>query len=213
MALIQALSREGLGKEKARHLRKEGRLPAVLYGGDRDNRNLSLELKEWRSVLISEGTNLRTQRQNLVIDGKGRAAVLLRDMQVHPLTGNPIHVDFLRFDPNMQIEVNVPVILEGEEECPGVKIGGMVQQVRRELEVSCRAGDIPDEIRLSLVGMEIGDSIHIEDVELPKGVEVHTDVNFTIVAVVGVKAEEVEETEEEEVLEGAEPAAEEGGEA
>ncbi len=91
----------------------------------------------------------------------------------------------------------MPIIVVGEEESPGVKIGGIVQLVRREIEVECRAGDIPDSITISVAGMDIGDSIHIEEVELPKGVEVQTEVNYTVAAIVGIKTEEQEQAEAE----------------
>jgi len=203
MATIMAQSRSGTGKGVARKLRREGRIPAVLYGAGRPNRNLSLHVREWMALVETERTSLRTARQNLVIDRTGRVAVLMRGFQVHPVTGNPIHVDFLRFDPNKMIDVSVPVRLLEEEESPGLKEGGVLQFARRELEVHCRAGDIPNVINLSVADLKIGDAIHIQDVSLPQGVEVLSDTNFTVVAVVGIKAEEVEEeapeAEEEEM--------------
>lgn len=200
MATINAQSREGAGKGVARKLRREGRVPAVLYGGGKQNRNLSLSAKEWYDLVEKEGSGLRTNRQSLVIDSEVRVMVLLRGFQVHPLKGTAVHVDFARFDPNQKIEVSIPVSVVGEDVCPGVKAGGIVQTVRRELDISCLAGNLPDQIVVSIEKLEIGDSIHIEDIQLPQGVEVHTEVNFTIVTVVGVKAEAVETEEVEEVV-------------
>ncbi len=206
MLNINAQTRNDVGKGVARQLRRDGRIPANLYGAGRPNRNLSLDSKEWMDLVEKHGSGLRTNRQNMVIDEKLRVAVLLRDFQIHPVSGNPVHVDFMRFDPNQKLEIMVPVEIAGEEECPGIKEGGVLQTVRRELEVSCLAGNIPNEIIISVANLTIGDSIHIEDITLPEGVEVHTDVNFTIAAIVGVQAEEVDgpvESEEEGLEEAA----------
>ncbi|MBF0454847.1 MAG: 50S ribosomal protein L25/general stress protein Ctc [Magnetococcales bacterium] len=192
MATINAESREGTGKGVARQMRREGRIPAVLYGAGRENRNLSLSAKEWMEAVEKNGSALRTQRQTLVIDKGARQMVLLRDFQIHPVSGNPIHVDFTRFNPKQKVEVEVPVILVGEEESKGVKEGGIVQQIRRELEVQCLAGDIPENFEISIADMDIGDSIHIEDITMPEGVVVNTEVNFTIVTIGAPHVEEVE---------------------
>lgn len=193
MAMIQAQERTGAGKGVARKLRRAGRIPAVLYGGGQPNVNLSLDAKEWGMLLSREQSSLRTQRQNMVIDGTRRAQVLMRDVQFHPLSGLSVHADFMRFDPNQRVDLAVPVQVVGEEDCPGIKEGGVLQTVRHELEVSCLAKDVPNFIKISVGGMAIGDSIHIDDVVLPEGVTVHREVNFTIVAVVAVKAETVAE--------------------
>ena len=196
MSNINALSRDGIGKGVARKLRREGRIPANLYGAGRPNLNLSLDGREWMDLVEKNGTTLRTNRQALLVDSQQREVVLLRGFQVHPVTGNPVHVEFMRFDPKQKVEIMVPVVIEGEEKSPGVKEGGMLQTVRHELEVHCLAGDIPNQITISVAHLEIGDVIHIEDIELPPGVEVHTDVNFTIATVVGIKAEQAEEEAE-----------------
>ncbi len=191
MATINAEEREGTGKGVARLMRREGSLPAVLYGGGKDNVNLSLNSKEWMDVVEKNGSSLRTQRQTLVI-GSAKQMVLLRGFQTHPVTGNPVHVDFMRFNPKQKVEIEVPVILLGQDLCPGVKAGGMVEQIRRTLEVQCLAGDIPENFEISVATMDIGDSVHIEDIEMPKGVIVNTDANFTIVNISAPVLEEVE---------------------
>ncbi|MBF0308931.1 MAG: 50S ribosomal protein L25/general stress protein Ctc [Magnetococcales bacterium] len=195
MATIQATVRSGTGKGVARKLRVVGKLPAVMYGAGQPVLNLTLEAKEWKSVFFKEGSGLRTHPQTLQIEGVGRVLALMRDFQVHPVTGVFEHVDFLRFDPNRRAEVMVPVVILDEAICPGVKRGGMVQVVAHELEVHCLAGQIPDQIEISVKDLDIGDSIHIQDVKLPEGAEVPSEDNFTIVAVVGVKSEESGEEE------------------
>jgi len=129
------------------------------------------------------------------------------------MTGVPLHVDFLRMDPNRVIDIEVPVTIIGQEECPGLKRGGTLNVVRRRLEVWCKAGEIPADIEVDVSTLDIGDVVHVEEVTLPEGAEIRTDVNFTVVGVVGAMAEkaEVEEGEEVEGIEGGEEAAE-GGE-
>ncbi|MBF0444951.1 MAG: 50S ribosomal protein L25/general stress protein Ctc [Magnetococcales bacterium] len=199
MATINAEKREGTGKGVARLMRREGNIPAVLYGGGKDNVNLGLNAKEWMEIVEKNGSSLRTQRQTLVI-GSAKQMVLLRGFQTHPVSGDPVHVDFMRFNPKQKVEIEVPVVLLGEDVCPGVKEGGMVELIRRALEVQCLAGDIPESFEISIAAMEIGDTIHIEDIEMPEGVVVNTEVNFTIVNISAPVIEEVE-TEAPEAIE------------
>ncbi|MBF0185738.1 MAG: 50S ribosomal protein L25/general stress protein Ctc [Magnetococcales bacterium] len=193
MAVINAKTRYGTGKGVARKLRREGRLPAVLYGAGQPNVNLSLQAKEWEDLLTREKSGLRTHPQELVLDGGSRTMVMMRGYQVHPLSGNAEHVDFVRFDPNQEIEIAIPVHLVGEEKCPGVKAGGVLQVIQRELEIACLAGNVPDFIEVSVASLDIGHSIHIQDVKLPEGVEVRGEEDMTIVTVVAVRAEVVDE--------------------
>ncbi|MBF0399717.1 MAG: 50S ribosomal protein L25/general stress protein Ctc [Magnetococcales bacterium] len=196
MAIINATTRDGAGKGVARKLRREGRVPAVLYGGGKPNINLSLSAKEWDELLVKEKSGLRTHRQEMVIDGTTRTLVLMRASQIHPLSGNVVHVDFTRFDPTQKIEIAVPIHLEGEERCPGVKAGGVLQLVHRELHISCLAGNVPDYITVSVAQVEIGHSVHIQDVTLPEGVEVHGEEDLTILTVVAPRSEAVDEEAE-----------------
>ncbi|MBF0622759.1 MAG: 50S ribosomal protein L25/general stress protein Ctc [Magnetococcales bacterium] len=211
MATIDAISRDGTGKGVARRLRAAGKIPGVLYGGSRKNLNFAIEVTEWAKLMDRVGGNLRIKPQKLIVDGEDRkAAVLLRDMQVHPVSGNVMHIDLLRFDAEKELDIEVPIVVSGEDKCPGLKRGGIIQLVRHELEVHCKAKDIPESINVSVAGFDIGDVLHIEDVELPSGVEVITDINFTLVSVVGVKGEAADdETETEGAGEGEAEATEE----
>lgn len=193
MATIHAQSRTRAGKGVARKLRREGRIPAVLYGAGQPNINLSLDSKVWHALFAKEQTSLRTHRQDMVIDSVNRVPVLVRGFQIHPLSGHAVHIDFSRFDPTQKIELSIPVHVVGKEVCPGVKAGGILQVVRRELEITCLARDTPSFIEISIENMEIGRSIHIDDIQLPPGVEIHREVNFTILAIVAVKVETVSE--------------------
>ncbi|WP_130469966.1 50S ribosomal protein L25/general stress protein Ctc [Candidatus Magnetaquicoccus inordinatus] len=193
MAVINARTRYGTGKGVARKLRREGALPAVLYGAGQANINLSLNAKEWEDLLAREKSGLRTHPQELVIDGSNRNMVMMRGYQVHPLSGLAEHVDFVRFDPNHEIEIAIPIHLVGEDKCPGVKAGGILQIIHRELDIACLAGNVPDYIEVSVAKLDIGHSIHIQDVKLPDGVEARGEEDMTIVTVVAVRAEVVDE--------------------
>ncbi|MBF0438680.1 MAG: 50S ribosomal protein L25/general stress protein Ctc [Magnetococcales bacterium] len=185
MAMIQVQVREDLGTGATRQLRREARIPAVLYGGTRQNRNLSIDQKTFLKLLDTEGTGLRTHRQDMVIDDNLRVAVLLRDYQIHPVTGMPLHVDFMRFDPNQIIHVKVPVRVEDEGKCPGVKSGGVLEMIAKEVEVHCRADDLPNFISVSVAKLQIGDSIHINDLQLPSGVKIPSEDNYAVITIVG----------------------------
>lgn len=202
MAIINAQVRDGAGKGVARRLRREGRVPAVLYGAGQPNINLSLDSKAWRALLSREQSSLRTHRQDMVIGENRREPVLMRSFQTHPLSGDTLHIDFTRFDPTQKVELFIPVHVTGEEVCPGIKEGGILQVIRHELEVSCLARDVPDSIKISVESLQMGNSIHINDIQLPPGVEVHTEVNFTVLAIIAVKAEAVAEEGENVVEEG-----------
>ncbi|MBF0285380.1 MAG: 50S ribosomal protein L25/general stress protein Ctc [Magnetococcales bacterium] len=193
MASIQARPRTGTGKGVARALRKEGRIPAVLYGAGKENENLTLPLKEFTLLMAAQGAGLKTDRQEMEIEGQGVVLVLLRDVQFHPVTGKALHADFLRFDADRRVEISVPVVVRNEDKAPGLKRGGILSMVRHQLVVHCKAGVIPHHIEISVEGMDIGDSVHVKELKLPAGVEVAGDQNATIIALVGVQAEEVGE--------------------
>lgn len=203
MAVIRSRTRDGVGKGVARQLRRDGRIPGVLYGAGGKNFNLSLDTNFWVKLLETDGHNLRTRPSTLVVDGEDRpSAVLLRDMQVDPVTDTPLHIDLLRFDPERELDIEIPVVVTGEEESPGVKIGGVVNLVRHNLEVHCKAKNIPEEIVISVATFNIGDVLHINDITLPDGVEVISDVNFTIATIIGAQAEVADEEEVVEEAEG-----------
>jgi large subunit ribosomal protein L25 len=139
---------------------------------------------------------------------------LPKDVQFHPVTSRPIHVDFLRIGEHAKVHVNVPVRFDNEEESPGLKRGGVLNVVQHELELVCDAAHIPNEIHIALDGLEIGDSIHISEVRLPEGVTpANTDEDFTVATIVAPSA--MKAVEEEEEAPGADevPTLEEGEEA
>ena len=197
---VPASPRDGVGKGSARQARRDGQVPAVIYGNKEEPVLLTLEQR----VLVKELDNPQFFIQLVDVEIAGtKHRVLPRDVQFHPVSDAPMHVDFLRFDPKRKITAAVPVVFEGEEECPGLKTGGVLNVVRYEVEVLCTADNIPPELILQLAGLEVGDSIHASAVTLPDGVEfVITDRDFTIATIAAPTVAVVEDAEGEEGEEG-----------
>ena len=190
---LPAEARERAGKGASRALRRDGRTPAVIYGGKEEPTLIHVEQKELVKQL---GTgHFMNSIVNIEIGGQ-TIRTLPKDVAFHPVTDHPVHVDFLRMTGDSMVEVQVPVVFINEEDSPGLKKGGVLNIVRHELELLCPNADIPDEIQVDVTGKDIGDSIHISDVTLPKGVtSVITDRDFTIATVIapsGLKSSEGE---------------------
>lgn len=196
--------REGSGKGASRALRRQGLVPAVVYGKDMAPCSLAVEPKALQEAIATEAgwNTLITLKGDGPFDGK---VVILKDMDVDPIRREAQHADFHAIDMKKKISVMVPVHPVGKSE--GEKIGGSLQVVRKELEVVCLPTDIPGTIEVDVTAMKIGDVFHVADLDLAKGVEVPHDVNFTIITVTGLKPEE-----EEAEVEGEEAAVEEGAE-
>ncbi len=196
--------RERSGKGAARALRRSGKVPAIVYGGREEPVKLALAYNELKRVLarhprfMSSICELRMDR--------GRIRALPREIQYHPVTDEPLHLDFLRAEAGTRVEVEVPVVFRNEEVCVGLKRGGVLNVVRREVELECPVDQIPEELEIDLSRFDIGDSIHISHVALPEGVEpTIKDRDFTIATIVPptvvTEAAEGEEEEEEEEAE------------
>jgi len=193
---LQASLRETVGNGPARVLRQAGRIPAILYGRNTEPVLLSVNSKELEQVL-GKGS-FGQFILNLVIQNgkKVTKAAMIKELQTHPVSGQLIHIDFYEIDMKRQIKVMVPVVTTGKS--IGVEEGGMLNIVRRELEVFCLPGDIPESFEIDISEMTIGDSVHIEDIPLGDNVEVAADVNYTVVTVLSPKVEEEEVPEEDE---------------
>jgi large subunit ribosomal protein L25 len=204
---LQTTVRKTTGNSPARSLRRSGHIPAVLYGPKTDPVLLSVNIKDLEQV-FKQG-NVSQVILNLVIQNgeKITKAAMIKELQTHPISGNFIHIDFYEIDMKRKIKVMVPVITKGH--AVGVENGGMLDIVRRELELLCLPGDIPEAIMIDISDLDIGDAIHIEDIPLGENIEILVDVNFTVVTVLTPKAEEEVEEEEAELEAGE---AEEGGE-
>ena len=212
VASLDAEAREQAGKGAARALRRSGRIPAVIYGDKKDPLPISIDGHALKQELAQAGFYLRLY--DIKVNGRNER-VLPRDVQRHPVTSAPLHVDFLRISAGATIAVNVGVVFENEELSPGLKRGGVLNVVRYEIELVCPASAIPEQIAIDLTGLDIGDGIHISNVKLPPDVEpVISDRDFTIATIASptVQEEEVEEEEGEEIEgeEGLEVEGEEG---
>jgi large subunit ribosomal protein L25 len=214
---LPAEARERAGKGASRALRRDGRVPAVIYGDKKEPLAVHVEEK-LLARMLSTGHFMNTI---VMIDAGGEPhRTLPKDVQFHPVSSRPIHVDFLRIGEHSQITVAIPVRFDNDEESPGIKRGGVLNIVQHELELVCDAANIPDEIHISLAGLDIGDSIHISQVTLPEGTKAAIDDrDFTVATIVApsaVKAEEAEAAEaaaaEGEEVEGEEGEGEAGAE-
>lgn len=188
---LPAETRERAGKGASRALRRDGRVPAVVYGGNEEPLAIHVEEKElsrqlgtghfFNSIIEVEvgGKKLRTQP---------------KDVAFHPVSDRPLHVDFLRLAKGATVHVNVPVVFANEELSPGLKRGGVLNIVRHDLELVCDADKIPHEVSIDVTGFEVGESIHISHVKLPKGVaSAITDRDFTIASIAAPSALRSEE--------------------
>jgi large subunit ribosomal protein L25 len=192
---LPAEARERAGKGASRALRREGRVPAVIYGDNKDPYSIHVEQK-LLTKMLSSGHFMNTV---VMIEADGAThRTLPKDVQFHPVSSRPIHVDFYRISEHSKVNVNVPVRFDDEEDSPGIKRGGVLNVVRHELELVCDAASIPDEIHISLAGLEIGDAIHISNVDLPEGSKsAIDDRDFTVATVVAPSAMKAAEEEEE----------------
>lgn len=198
---LAAETREQVGKGASRSLRREGRVPAVIYGNKQDPASIHVEEKALMRLLMTG----HFMNSVVMVDVGGKAVrTLPKDVAFDVVTDRPVHVDFLRISEHATVHVNVPVVFVDEEESAGIKRGGVLNVVRHELELICDASEIPDEIIISLKGTDVGDSIHISTVKLPKGVtSAIDDRDFTIATLIApsaLKSETLEQVAEEEAL-------------
>jgi large subunit ribosomal protein L25 len=178
---LSAETRERAGKGASRAMRREGRVPAVIYGEKKEPLTIHVEEKALMKMLNTG----HFMNSIVMIDVGGKATrTLPKDVHFHPVSDRPLHVDFLRIGEHSQVKVNVPVRFINEEESPGIRKGGVINTVRHELELVCDAAKIPDDIVIDLTGLEIGDSIHISAVTLPEGsASAIDDRDFTIATI------------------------------
>jgi large subunit ribosomal protein L25 len=209
---MSAEQREGIGKGASRALRRAGRTPAVIYGSSVAPMAVSIDPNVLHAALGKPG--FFASLIDIDINGSTER-VLCREVQMDPLKDRPIHADFLRVTPTTRLNVEVPVSFINEEDCPGLSLGGVLNVVRRTVELSALADAIPHTLEIDLAESEIGDSIHISAIKLPEGVfPTISDRDFTVATIAAptvMTAEEEAEGEEGEAIEG-EEGAEEGTE-
>jgi large subunit ribosomal protein L25 len=196
---LAAQTRDGVGKGANRSLRRSGRVPAVVYGDDAPQELISLEARELRRAIHSP--RFFSTLCSLQVNGEA-VRVLPREVQVHPVTEDPLHVDFVRVGRHATVAVTVPVVFVNVDISRGLKRGGVLNIVRREVELLCPVDSIPGEITLDLKDADIHDSLHISQVALPEGVHpAIADRDFTIATIspptLMTEADEAEEAEGE----------------
>jgi len=202
MAEIQTITadpRERAGKGTARAARRDGKIPAVIYGNNEDPILITVDQTRLQQELNKTGFFIRLI--DVEIEGK-KHRVLPRDTQFHPVSDQPLHVDFLRYSADRKLTVDVPVTFLNEDDSPGLKTGGVLNVVRHTIEVLCVADSIPETFNIDLSGLEVGDSIHATALSLTEGVELTIDRDFTIATIAAptilVIEEDVEDVDGEE---------------
>ncbi|SES00148.1 LSU ribosomal protein L25P [Tranquillimonas rosea] len=175
---IHATARSGTGKGAARQARRENLVPGIVYGGGTDPQPINLPYNDLIKRLKA-GRFLSTLF-NLKVDGQDDVRVICRNVQRDVVRDLPTHVDFMRLRRTSRVSLYIPVEVEGEEEAPGIKKGGVLTMVRPEVELRCTAGDIPDKLVASVAHMQIGDTLTISQITLPSGTRPTIDRDFVI---------------------------------
>lgn len=179
---LVAATRTDAGKGVARALRREGKLPGILYGKGQKPVSIALSAKE--VMLEYQKGRFRSRLVDIALDGKTIQA-LPKDMQFNPVTDQIEHVDFIKVEKGVALRVSVPVKFVGQDKSIGIKRGGVLNVVRHEIEFECAPESIPTHIEVNVSAMDIGTSVHINDIELPKGITPTIKRNFTVAAVAG----------------------------
>ena len=184
---LSASKRDRAGKGSARAARRNGEIPAVIYGDRKEPLSITINANEFRKLINQPG--ILSQLLNITVDGSENS-VLTRDIQFHPVTDVPLHADFLRVSKGAKIAVMVAVEFINEDKSQGLKTGGILNVVRHEVELECPANAIPENIVVDLDGTNVGDSIHISAIALPDGVTpTITDRDFTVATIAAPASE------------------------
>ena len=186
---LKAASRTSTGSGRLNQMRRDGWLPSVIYGRGSENRNLKVDAKSFNDLLAkSSSDNIII---NLELDGEGTCMAFLQAIQHHPLSGIPVHADFLAIDEKTAITAHIPAHLVGES--PGVKAGGVVEQYVHAIEITCLPDDLPDTLEIDITGLELGESLHLGDIKYPQGVRPTHSAKVVVVHIgragAGVEAE------------------------
>lgn len=192
---LPAETRDRAGKGASRALRRSGRVPAVVYGGNEEPLTVHVEEKE---LVRQLGTGHFFNSIVEVEVGGTKVRTLPKDVAFHPVSDRPLHADFLRLSKDAKVHVNVPVVFINEEKSPGLKKGGVLNIVHHNLDLICDADKIPDEISIDVTGLDVGDSIHIDGIKLPAGTaDGSHERDLTIATIVAPSALKSEEGDNE----------------
>ncbi len=205
---LEALERTGTGKGAARQARRDGMVPGIVFGGDTDPLPINIPFNKLLKML--KAGRFKSTLFNLKVEGQEDVRVICRDVQRHVVKDLPTHVDFMRLKRTSVVNLFIPVEFINEEECVGIKRGGVLTVVRPEVELNVTAGDIPEKLIVDLAGLEVGDTITISSISLPAGAKPTIDRDFVIgniSAPSGLRSSDNEEGED--AAEGEAPATEE----
>ncbi|WP_299983497.1 50S ribosomal protein L25 [Desulfobacula sp.] len=196
---LNAKSRELSGKGAARKLRRNNAIPAIVYGAKADPEMLSINTIDFIKIIRKHGSKGLFFNLNIEGDSGKKKSVMLKDMQMDTFGLNYLHIDLHEIDMDATVTISVSVETIGESK--GVKEGGLLQLIRRELDVVCKPSDAPDTIQIDITNLDVGDAVHVEDIDLGENVEIPHEVNFTIITIVAPTVEEEEVEEEDELME------------
>ncbi len=187
---LNAVKREKAGKGASRAHRRSGHIPAVIYGDKQEPVMITLEEKVLTAEMNKSG--LWTRQFEIIVDGKHHH-VLCQDIQKHPVSSRPMHADFLRISKNAELTLDIPLRFENEAIAPGIKLGGLLNVVHRTLEAKCTPDNIPEAFVIDLSKAEMGDSITAFSIEMPKGVKLTAEEDFTVATIVSAQMSETAE--------------------
>lgn len=193
--------RENLGGGASRALRRNAMVPGVIYGAGAENVHVSVDPRDITKGLNTTGFYATLFELNV---GKKKERVLVRDVQMHPITDQPMHIDFVRMKKGAKTHVNIPVRFENEDKCPGLKKAGKLNIVLHSIEVTCSVDAIPDEFVVDLSKLDLSEAVHTADLEMPEGAEVtHPERDVTVVTIIAPRgAAAKEEDEDSDAAEG-----------
>ena len=184
---LNATIRTAKGNSPARSLRREGMVPAVLYGPGTQPVMLAVKTRDLEHI-VQRGNIRRTIFSLMLQDGGGQSRpAVIKELQAHPVSGQFLHVDFYEIDMNRKLRVMVPIQTTGK--CKGEEDGGILQVIEREIEVLCLPGEIPDAVEIDVTNLGIGSVLHVKDVRLPAGSELPPGDNYTLITVISPKTE------------------------
>jgi large subunit ribosomal protein L25 len=175
---LEALERTGTGKGAARQARRAGMVPGIVFGGENDPLPINIPFNKLLKML--KAGRFKSTLFNMKVEGHDDVRVICRDVQRHVVKDLPTHVDFMRLKRTTQINLFIPVEFINEDECPGLKRGGVLTVVRNEIELIVTAGDIPEVLTVDLTGLDVGDTINLSAIKLPAGTKTTIDRDFVV---------------------------------
>jgi len=187
---LTSTARSAVGKGIARKLRKAGKVPGVLYGPGKAPVLLAVPTLSLERILKKKSAGRSIFNLSIQNGETASRTVMIKELQIDPISKNFIHVDFYEIDMNRKIRIKVPVAIQGKAK--GVENGGILQVIQREIEILCLPMEIPNVVDIDVTQLDIGDSIHVKDISLGGHIEIPSDTNFTVVTVVSPKAAEGE---------------------